>query len=764
MIQRKHAWPMAASLLLAMAPATATATLAASPNGAAARATVTLTQAEQIAVHTFNIPSYYKITQESYDSGGQGNPVSYGLTYGFTTPTQQQQFINVTVDATTGAILNYNRSSLQNTFVYPLPVSESQAKAKAIAWVKKLYPNLYSQVQIQPLSPQMGPLTQAVQYNFNFVRMVGGVQAPFNGIAVTIDQNGHLTSVNETWSTVKFPSAHPALSLTQANTAYADGLPLELSYQNNWQASSGPALVLAYSLPMAPYPQFWVGGQFINQGNGVGVPVIDAQTGKVIDANGVAHPLTPAKQPAPLVPGGPQAPFLTHKVNWTQAQSLAYATRVEHIPAGFSLTSQIQNRTLPNGDVNWSFTWTDKAKTSQYNAQVDATYGFLQNSYMGNGPYTGKARYSQAHMTAVVKQFLERLFPQDTGAISVTAFAFKKLPASVVQSYSLQFLINGLPDGANAGNISANAITGQVSNFYSPLQQGETGPFPSPSKAISLTAAKRAWLQAEPLQLMYLQTNPPQNNTPGQPPGQKPKQYPPAHVVLVYAPVGQYANGGMVDALTGKMLGGLTPSVYTGVIRDIGNSSAAPEIRLLVNHGLLTVSAAGDVHPNRVMTRSQFIQLVTGALNIGQGGPQPLIYSSSKIQGSMADVSSRSPAFSAILSAYESGILPAGPLFQPNRPASRGFAADVLARALGYGAILAHPQAFRLPAKDAASIPQSEYAAAAICYSLGLLSLINGNFDASSGLTVAQAAVSVVYGVDALAQGQHQLMQPGMGY
>lgn len=759
MIMRKRAWPVAASLLLSIAPVTAT--FAAAPaSAAAARAAVTLAQAEQIAVRTFNIPAYYKVTQESFNSAGQGNPASYGLTFGFTTPTQQQQFISVSVAAATGAILSYNRPSLQNTFVYPVPVSASQAEVKAVAWVKKLYPNLYSQVQVQPLSPQMGSLTQAVQYNFNFVRMVDGVQAPFNGIAVTIDQNGNLTNVNESWSNVMFPAAHPALSYAQANAAYAAGLPLELSYQNNWQATNGPAIVLAYSLSVGQYPQFW-GGQFMNQGNGLGIPVIDAQTGKVVDASGAVHPLTPGKNPAPLVQGGPHAPFLTRKVNWTQAQALAYASRVEHVPAAYRLTSQNEFQNLPSGDVVWNFTWTyGTGGNLQYNAQVDATYGFLQSFYSGGGPYRGKARYSQAHMATVVKQFLERLFPQDTGAISVAPNAFKKFPADVMQDYSLEFMMNGLPDGANTGNITASAVTGQISNFSSPLQQGETGPFPDPAKAISPTLAKRTWLQAEPLQLMYLQTQPASY----QKSGQTQKQNAPAHVVLVYAPVGPYANGGMVDALTGKMLGGQTPSAFSGVIKDIAGTPAAPEIRLLVNHGLLPVSAAGDVHPNRVMTRAQFIQLVSGALNFGQNGPQPLIYASKQIQGSMADVTSSSPAFSAILSAYESGILPAGALFEPNRPTSRGFAANVLARALGYGAILAHPQAFRLPAKDAASIPKSEYAAATICYSLGMFSLVNGNFDASSGVTVAQAAVSIVYGVDALAQKQRQIVQTGMGY
>ncbi len=737
----KQAMLFSASMILALSPVSLS--LAAThAKHTTISTTLSIARAKQIATNLFHIPSYYAMTQENYNSASQGNPPSYNLMFTFTTPTQQQNSINVTLNAQTGEVLNYNRYNGPESFVFPVPESLSAATQAAQAWVKKLSPTHAAQLTLEPLAPQTGTsLTQGVQYTFDFVRMANGVPAPFDGCTVVIDQNGNLVNYSSSWLNLPFPSGKPALSLTQANARYAAGLPLTLSYQQNWQGQSTPSTVLAYSLNPGSYPEFWNAG-YLTQSSGIGIPVIDAQTGQVIDATGKVHPIPTQAPLKPLDPHGGRAAFLWKKVNWTEQQALQFAKSALGVPTNFSLTTSSQGQSFPQGDNMWNFTWTNpKNANDQISAQIDSTYGVLQSAYGGSTSYNGKDQYTSAQLFARAKAFLARVFPNDLGSIALKPMTFKKYPGTTTD-YQIQLIVNGLPDSGSSGSLTMSGVTGQVANYYSPLQSSNSGPFKSPKGAISLQAAQQAWVKAAPLSLMYLETQPSgyaQGTTTG-------------HVILAYAPVGSLVYGGMVDAFTGQVLNGPQTPGYRGIPSDIVGLPQTPELELLVNDGLLSVDANGHAQPNALMTRAAFVKLVVGAFNLSQGGTPMMAGLSHGIQASLSDVSSASPAFSAIVSAYEMGLLPPGPLFQPNALATRGFAATLLARALGYNALLAHPTLFHFTASDAASIPTDHLAADAIATTLGMFQLQNGSFMDSTPISIKDAAVAVVYGANALAK------------
>jgi len=760
----RHLLPAGAALLIALSSLSALPAQAQSARSdSMASMTYSMAQAKQIAVKQFAIASSYTLTQESFNSNMQQGEPSYSFSFSYTTPDNQTRYISVTIGANSGTVQNYYRNSTATGFVYPLPVSANKAQALAIQWAKRLYPKQYPQVQLQALIPQQGPLTQPVSYTFNFTRLVQGVPAPFDGFSMTIDQNGQLTSVNDNWTQAVFPSTSNVLSLSRANAVYAQSLHLYLGYSTIWSGDAKQNLYLTYQSPSPAYPTWW-NDQFGNS-YPITTPVIDAKTGQVISTTGAVVTPPVFVAPTPVVKGGPTLYPGDGTANWTQAQALAAVRSTLQLSATDKLLDVSENQSLPAGDVSYNFDFKDGVGHT-LNVGVDATAGYVTSMY-GNviaprplisvSPASGGVvlpsnkpkTKSQKIISAAAAAFIMRVFAKDTGGLAVTQAVFLKpemQKKGVTSSFSIEPLINGVPMLNSMAQLSINPKTGVVDSFYSNFPKTQSG-LPSPTKALSIEKAISDWQQIQPLHVTYLLTQP-QNNQ-GTP-----------KVVLAYAPVSNSYSTNELDAITGKFISqGISSQPYAGKIRDLHSVAAADQINLLVSHGLLPVSAQGDVHPNSAMTRAQFVKLVVDTLGLGQ---QPIMYNRSQMSAASAStgVGQESPAFTAIATAFTRGWIQKGQLFHPNQLITRGDAAQILARALGYAGVLGHANIFTLPAKDAGSISRDQLAGDAIAYALGMLPLEQGNFVATGHVTVAQAAVAVVQMVTAYSQGQ-QLFSGG---
>ncbi len=765
MLGTKHTIALAASVLLALAPGAA---FAATPPAAQA---LTVAQAQRLVEKLFAIPRTYTLTQENYDSAQNGQPAQYNLTWSGPQVAGQQLSINATV-ATNGLILNYNRTPSQAGFVYPLPVSAAKAQGLAEAWAHKLYPQFVSSTRLQPVALGDQPLTQAVQYGFNFVRVVHGIPAPFDGFSITIDQQGHLVSAFENWTDSPFPNPASRISAAAAQREYEADLHLHLAFEVSYQGNANGSDVLVYEQAQGNYPQFYNDGFTQQQ---VGLPVIDAFSGDTINATGAVQALPRNAPDKPLVTGGPQVLPTSRRVNWDETKALAYAVSVLHLSPQYVLTGKSESQNLSptarygSNDVMWTFTWTKKgAKVDgepvTKSAQVDATAGFL-SSYYGSfakvvpgAQVQHKAgRYlSAAALNRIARAFVKRLFPEDTGALSLhnVTSSLKRPDEEAV--FSLHALVHGIPNDANTGTLDIDSQTGRITNFYSPFDQANELPT-VPDHLLTKAQAKEDWMRLQPLTLEYFLTQP--DDT-----GQSSGKAAAPRAVLVYAPMGQlgFYMGEYLNAATGQIVGGAVNQGYSGVIRGLAGVAAAPEIRLLVRYGLLPVGASGTINPKRMLTRAQFVTLVANGLQLDQN-PLPNSSMNSAIHAAVSDVSSSSPDYAAIVAAYERGyLLPHGP-FDPNRAASRSFAANLLARVLGFGAVMNHPQVFRLPAKDARTIPSSQFAGDAIAWGLGLFPLRHGDFDGTDSVTVASAAVALVKSVTAYTQAQSTFLDGSYG-
>lgn len=725
---------------------------------------ITLKRAELIAKTLTYIPLGFEITSTNYNTAQSGQPASYNLNYSLTTAPGQVQansaYLNVTVDATTGMILNYNRQPQAGIFHDPAAVSPAQAKVIAAAWVKRLYGQYASQVSEVPEQPMSTTLTQPIAYTYTFERVVHGIPAPFDGFSLTLSANGHLTQANANWTSLAFPASQAQVSKAMAHTIYRKSLHFYLVYGQNYANEAAPTTTLSYTQPSAPYPANWstpfAGALSIT------TPVIDAQNGQVINSDGVAQPLPVQAQPHMLVAGGPTTFPGLHRVLWTQSESLAYATRILHITAADHFTGASYSVQSPLPDTMWTFSW-NGPNGMQISATVDATRGVLTsyNAFTNGAPVNLKTptKTTAAKAQAAADSFVRRILSQDTGAVAVTLAPFQKFPNGLRHFFDLSFFYHGVDVQAASGMVDVDGETGQVAAFnWQPVTDLQA--LPSPSKAVSVGQVQTNWMQAEPLTLQYLLTSP-QNDFSAQ---QSQSKLPPARIVLAYAPMGYYGNGMSVDALTGALQNpSQSPVPYTGPIRDVSGASNAADLVLLANDELLPVSPQGDMYPHRVMTQGAFVSLIVGSLGLDN----PVMLPDNAMPGmnkALAAIPSTSPYYAAVTAAYTRAWLPLGQVFAPNAPITRGYAAQVLAKALGFAPVLSDPQFFHLAATDALAIPSSQYAGDALAVALGLLSLQNGQFNASAGLTVNQAAQAAIQMANAFATGAQtdQLPQGGM--
>ncbi len=694
----------------------------------------------------FAIPKSYELTQESYQnntvSNGPQSTPTYSLSFQYPAGSATENYqglppitISVTINAKTGAVQNYYRSvPYTAAFTFPPAVSTSQAETIAKKWAQKLYPTEYASVRLQPsfYGVYQSTLTQPIGYSFTFERYVNGIAAPFDGFTIQVGQHGNLSGVNGNWTQgISFSAPSSALSMSKITNIYKAHMNLYLNYQPTWVAGINPLINLEYQqyIPVGVSSNWNL--QFDPEAyQGAGFPVFDATTGLPLASDGKTLQLTKYPMPVIVSPGGPMSLTAT-KVNWTQSQAIANVEKMLHILSTYKVSSVSETQNMPQGDTIYDITWTLKGR-GQFSASVDATTGTL-NSF--NAPIVDPLAYKKgitspqftaAQAFSTANNFVKQAFPHATGALGLVpqgpAYFQKKAPTS----FEVVPIVHGVPYGNGIASINLDQ-RGQIQNYY--YNPVDLSRLPNVSEAMSMGQALTEWAQHTPLKLSYLITQPSSSTS-------SPR------VVLAYVPQGTM-YGESLNAIThvfntGMQNGTITP--YSGSIKDLGDASGARQIKLLVRHVLVQVDSNGDVHPNRVMTRAEFVSLVASSLNFG-GIIEPF---SSAMKASMSGISSQSPAYPTIQSAYERGWVLPGKPFDPSAPATRDFAAQVLARALGYISLIEAPALIHLTTADANEIPSSHRAADAIALALGMLSPVSGNFDPNGQVTLNDAAIAVV--------------------
>lgn len=725
------------------------AAFASTTSGAAATASVpaakwTLSQAEQEARQLFSIPASDVVQSDSFVADSSGSDPSYNITFGSSDDNGPADSYYVNVDAIDGTILSYSHNPSNLSFAFPAPVDQSQAASIAQSWAEKLYPKRIGQVTMQVRPQAETDLRSPTTYDFSFEREVNGVPAPFDGFDIVIDQTGQLQSVDEQWTNVSFPSATPDASKAAATKAYQAALGLHLEYDEVFQSDGSSKLALEY-VP-ANQGDGWDETFAVNQGGPT--IAIDAQTGLYLSPNGTTSTPTAYTRPTPLANGTTSSPVGSTAVNWTQAQALREVEQAFGLPDA-DLVSE--NEWESAGSQTWNFQFTlpksDAAPKRTVNVGVDATYGYVTNysEYAAN-PSDG-SQTSQGHTLSAAA------LETDAENIVKTVYAGHLDNLALVSNadvsgadgtngdnpsgwYQIVSLVNGIPDQAAGGSVQLNPNTGELEALNFNLQQ-DGQQFPSAANAVDLSAAESAYLTQYPLQLSYMLVQPTSANG-GSAPAPK--------VELAYTPEPQSITDSYFDALQGQFVENvaLAYQPYTGTIKDIGTDPNQAQLQLLASRGLIPVDTNGDVHPDQAMTVESFVKLVQDALGTVNQYNAATAAASPQITSATSSVAQDNPAYRELVTAYELGWLDPNHPLQPTADITRGQAAHILAEALGYDALLSHPDLFTFNPTDLSTIPATDEAADAIAVSLGLLSLNAGAFDDSQPLTLSNAAKAVV--------------------
>lgn len=705
---------------------------------------ITTAQAEAIARKTFSIPSSYTVANESYQNSGQSQThPTESFSFQSSDTSQPTDTIFVTIDAVTGLVTDYSHYSPNLSFEFPVPVSQAKAQSLAQTWAQKLFPSQLAQVQMNVRPFQSSNLRTPASYEFDFERTVGGLPAAFNGFSIVIDENGQLQSVHDAWTDVNFPSPTPTVPVAAATRTFNTALGLHLEYDSVYNADGASSIALEYVPSQTSQQDGW-DQSFESTQNNPGI-AIDALTGKWLHPDGTSQSVSAYQTVQPIDPAADQHPFTEKAVNWDEATALAYAEKM----LGSSGKLMTENEWIgPSGDTTWNFTFANPSNTKTSAAGtldigVDATYGYV-SSYSDNEPASTDGTFTPAHVlspTALqtdATNIVRRVYSGHLGNVAlIPQGSSPGAPNSTTTTFTLAPLVNGVIDETSGGNLTLNTATGQL--LY--LNLGSTAnnmTYPSPSGAVSLMKANAAYDASTPLTLEYLMTQPTQGDTPSS--GEAAPK-----IQLAYVPESTSNQSMYFDAIQGAFVPNDVYDFqpYTGTLADTSSDAAAAQLQLLAERGLIAVDANGNVRPDSTLTTQTFVKLVMDALGTVDRYNQQQA-STASIAKAVQGVSSTSPAYRELVTAYELGWLDKNQPLDPTATVTRDVAAHIFAEALGYDALLSKPTLFQLDASDSSSISATNLAADAIAVTLGILSLNDGAFDGTKPLTLSQAAQGVV--------------------
>jgi hypothetical protein len=242
--------PSGQSIDVTQATPTYTPLVADGPKQFPTRLTTALNQsdAEAIARKTLNLSTDVKVSSANtgqYQAPGGITGTSWNLVFQGSNPNNQFQ---VTIDAQSGLIMNYNQFPPQppTQVAAPSTVTSQQALQSAEDFLKQAYPTLTG--AIAPIPSSTKPIANQ-PYSENFTILHDGVPIE-NDISVQLNSNGQVNGLFfSPWILApSFPNATDVVSLSQAQDAYVNQVPLQLTYELPATAvSSSNGIQLDYS-------------------------------------------------------------------------------------------------------------------------------------------------------------------------------------------------------------------------------------------------------------------------------------------------------------------------------------------------------------------------------------------------------------------------------------------------------------------------------------------------------------------------------------
>jgi len=684
----------------------------------------------------FNLSSAYELS--SFSQAEQDGTFGEGTVYMFSfrkDTLADKESLNVTIEAKTGDIVSFNFYDSKPDKA-GTPLQEPAARAKALEWVKKLYPSKAAHLDKLRIWQESGkgvyPPDAGVQtFSYGMVRTVNGLPVVNDGFQVTVDDSGRLLSLSGSWSggdDASFPAAEPAVKAAAAKDVYAKDLPIELRYMTRQiPGSRTPEIRLAYAAAATD-------ADALLKSAASSLPLLDAATGQLITTNGEEVRPIPPRQPLADKPGQPLASKELGK-----EEAVALAKTLMGLGDSYALLSSEYGSSGGSKEWRLEFHKKDGQKEQRVYLYLDALTGEVRNlnNYEGK-PSSGESKpavlkWEEGKAKAI--EFIKRAFPASADKIVLLSDTQPSGLEGREEAYMYLFgkQVNGIAtDGLL--RVSVSAADGAVRDVYNDSfptdAKGAKLPFPDPSKKLEGDKARQLFADRYPLELKYIPTY-----APGEPGKSKTfKGY-----KLAYVPNG-FERSLVVDALKGELF---SLSSYDKQepkkVGDIAGHWAEKQLQYMADQGIYTLE--GDkIRPEQTIHRGDVIRILVRTM-ASPMSENAMKSSSDAARPPYADIGRDDSNYEYIETAVALGWLPKDTQdFRPDEPMTREQLAEIGVRVLGYQKLASKPNLFQQPFQDLAD-SQAHVGSIAIMKALGIMNGNGTTFGPKGHLSRAELAV-----------------------
>lgn len=695
-----------ALLLLILVPASAPA----ATNGSA----ISLEQAIQTVKQNFSIPvEFSKLT-----SGFNSNAIDQSWSLNWSDPKGKGGSFSAQVDARNGEIISMYLSKPDNDQALKVPViSIDEARQKCTTLLKRLLPVRNSSLQLIP-DKQVIPLSSySSDYTVRWQRVVNNIPVENDGAYMQINlASGEITSYNLNWTNLPMPDSGGVISPEKARQSFVNNKMLKMQYMQ-------PSVAVPLRSNSEQQPILVYG--IMHPSNGI----IDAKSGTplVFDnrhwieggmgAYDKAGNQSKMASPAPLTPE--ETKEIQQIANLlTQDQAAAAAAKYLDIPENMTLKSSNldvdwQNPDLRMWDLNWASSSSSSSPSSLY-ARVNALTGELYSFYL-NRPSTDKkaTALTQTEARQIADTFLKKVHPQRFQQVVYDELNERMERDADDFRLNYQRVVNGIPCPFNGMDISIDRASKEVCSFN--LNWSEKT-FPTTANTMNIDKANEVFLKGAPLTLTYSLVYSSDSG--------------PSEMRLVYkpqTPPGQ-PQSNIIDAHNGNWLDykgePVKDEAQANNFTDIAGHFGEKEIKLLGQAGLFT-EYGKEFHPDENITLISMLRAMLGTREGNQAA-----YNLTDEQ--------------MMERAVELHWLP-DTKTPPATIVTRDLLARLMVRYLDIEFLTKYPSdMYRLPFKDADSLPNDLKSYAALTRGTGLIVGDGINFDPAHKVTRAEAAVGLV--------------------
>lgn len=691
-------------------------------------------KAEEIIRNAFPILKNVKVTNAQFsdtDNYG-GNVLSWDLQLSISRGYSSYGF-SAQVNAVTGEIMNVHvPNGLRDNSDKPVLTREA-AKEKALQWIKAHT----SDIKVEELKENDGYLgmqsalfTPPV-FGFYFQSTVNGIESDLNGINITLDGQGNVTSYSRSYSNEKYPSPTPKLDAAAIRKLYEDQFSVDLAYvPENRDNSNGKS---KYFLGYIPNEQ--------------SASSLDANTGKAIGYMGTETETLPVGDGR--IPATKET-FKPLQGTFSGGNDAAeWVKSLIPVPSGMKLETKSLGNRWNNPEVRtWNIRWMEE-KGAPYgpgemvSAEVDAKTGQLY-SYM-------RYRYD-VFEAAEVKQPISQ-----QAALNQAFELVSKLVPNASEEWKLT-MAEGPSNGSKRGSYQfafqryvgdirvmgdsislAMDLNGQIQNFNLNASAKLSDLKADAKPTVTPEQAKAKYLGEIELNLKYAyfggyRTIAGEMEEPT--------------IKLVYYPSHKQQKeyyGGIhlpLDATTGQWRNFASEIGTKDIpaVTDIEGHTSEQALQELVKFRVLEPDKDGKVYPDRQITLGEWYQLVAASVNPSY---KEMYQSTVDPYAGLQPDHPYYPAIQVLVGQNWLSYDPEGTL-PLDRKLTRDELAGSLTRILNYEKL---SKVFSLPTdvlgvSDAQSITNK--GAALISMKLGLLPAVDGKFLPQREVTRAEAAEVLV--------------------